>query len=68
MRFQLYQSHRLIVIGLQSGKKFINWVSVGNSDFKVNLQLKFKLNFFYRLIVHVEVISTTVTDLSDLPL
>ena len=32
MRFQLYQSHRLIAIGLQSGKKSINWVSVGNLE------------------------------------
>ena len=32
MRFQLYQSYRLTAIGLQSGKKFINWVSVGNLE------------------------------------
>ena len=32
MRFQLYQSHGLTVIGLQSGKKSINWVSVGNLE------------------------------------
>ena len=29
MRFQLYQVHILTVIGLKSGKKSINWVSVG---------------------------------------
>ena len=29
MRFQLYQLHIMIVIGLKSGKKSINWVSVG---------------------------------------
>ena len=32
MRFQLYQSHRLKAFGLQSGKKAINWVSVGNLE------------------------------------
>ena len=32
MRFQLYQSHRLTVIGLQSGQKSINWVAVGNLE------------------------------------
>ena len=32
MRFKLYQSHRLIAIGLQKGKKSINWVSVGNLE------------------------------------
>ena len=32
MRFQLYQSHRLIAIGLQCVKKSINWVSVGNLE------------------------------------
>ena len=32
MRFQLYQSHRLTAIVLQSGKKSINWVSVGNLE------------------------------------
>ena len=32
MRFQLYQSHHLTAIGLQSGKKSINWVSVGNLE------------------------------------
>ena len=32
MRFQLYQSHRLTALGLQSGKKSINWVSVGNLE------------------------------------
>ena len=32
MRFQLYQSHRLTAIGLQSGKKSIDWVSVGNLE------------------------------------
>ena len=32
MRFQLYQSHRLTAIGLQTGKKSINWVSVGNLE------------------------------------
>ena len=32
MRFQLYESHRLTAIGLQSGKKSINWVSAGNSE------------------------------------
>ena len=32
MRFQLYQSHRLTAIGLQSAKKSINWVSVGNLE------------------------------------
>ena len=32
MRFQLYQSHRLTAIGLQSGKKSINWVSVDNLE------------------------------------
>ena len=32
MRFQLYQSHRLTTIGLQSGTKSINWVSVGNLE------------------------------------
>ena len=29
MRFQLYQSHSRIAIGLKSGKKSINWISVG---------------------------------------
>ena len=29
MRFQLYQSHIMILVGLKSGKKSINWVSVG---------------------------------------
>ena len=29
MRFQLYQSHIMTAIGLKSGKKSINWVSVG---------------------------------------
>ena len=28
MRFQLYHSHSLTAIGLKSGKKSINWVSV----------------------------------------
>ena len=32
MRFQLYQSHRLTAIGIQSDKKSINWVSVGNLE------------------------------------
>ena len=32
MRLQLYQSHHLTTIGLQSGKKSINWVSVGNLE------------------------------------
>ena len=32
MRFQLYQSHRWTAVGLQSGKKSINWVSVGNLE------------------------------------
>ena len=32
MRFQLYQSHCLTAIGLQSAKKSINWVSVGNLE------------------------------------
>ena len=32
MRFQLYQSHHLTAIGLQSGKKSTNWVSVGNLE------------------------------------
>ena len=41
MRFQLYQSHRLTVIGLESGKMSINWVSMGTlRDFKVTLKLK----------------------------
>ena len=29
VRFQLYQSHSMTAIGLKSGKKSINWVSVG---------------------------------------
>ena len=29
MRFQLYRAHIMSVIGLKSGKKSINWVSVG---------------------------------------
>ena len=29
MRFQLYQAHIKTVIGLKSGKKSINWGSVG---------------------------------------
>ena len=29
MRFQLYQAHIMTVIGLKSGKKSINWGSVG---------------------------------------
>ena len=29
MRFQRYQSHSMTAIGLKSGKKSINWVSVG---------------------------------------
>ena len=34
-------SHRLTTIGLQSGKKCKNWVSLGNfRDFKVTLKLK----------------------------
>ena len=38
-------------------------------DFKVTLKFKVTyLNFFHRLRIHVEGISTTVTDLSDLPL
>ena len=32
MKFQLYQSHRLTAIGLQSGQKSINSVSVGNLE------------------------------------
>ena len=28
MKFQLYQSHSMTAIGLKSGKKSINWVSV----------------------------------------
>ena len=32
MRFQLYQSHCLTAISLQSGKMSINWVSVGNLE------------------------------------
>ena len=47
----------MTVIGLKSGKKSINWVSVGISE-----------TYFHRPKVHVEVISTTVADLSDLPL
>ena len=34
----------------------------------MTLKLKLQLKIFHRLTVHVEVISTTVTDLSDLPL
>ena len=49
MIFQLYQSHHLTAIGLQSGKSY-------------------RLKIFHRLTVHVEVITTTVTDLSNLPL
>ena len=29
MGFQFYQSHRVTAMGLKSGKKSINWVSVG---------------------------------------
>ena len=32
MRFQLYQSHGLTTIGLQSGKKSIKWVSAANLE------------------------------------
>ena len=32
MRFQLYQSHRLTAIGLQSGIQSINWISVGTFE------------------------------------
>ena len=41
MRFHLHQSHRLTDIGLQSGKRSKNCVSLGNfRDFKVALKLK----------------------------
>ena len=40
MRFQLYQSHRLTAIGTQSGKKSINWVSVGNLETSSDLKIK----------------------------
>ena len=49
MRFQLYQSHTMIAIGLESGKNPINWVSVGILD-TLNVTLKLKLqtsNFFF---------------------
>ena len=41
MRFQLFKFHRLTAIGLQSGKKSINLVSLRHfRDFKMTLKLK----------------------------
>ena len=41
MRFQLCKFHRLTAIGLQSGKKSVNLVSLCHfRDFKITLNLK----------------------------
>ena len=47
MRFQLYQLQGCTAIGLKSGKKSINWVSVGHfKDLKVTLKLKLQISNF----------------------
>ena len=68
---QLYQAHIMTVIGLKSGKKPHKLGVWGHSrDLKVTLKLQFVsygLQIFNRKTLHVEVISTTVTDLSGIP-